>query len=152
MGMVVRRAVIADLPEWARMRRALWPEETEPGEHEREIRTLFTDPGDAVAFVAERPSRGLAGFIELDLRAWAEGCQSRPVPYIEGWYVDEDARRQGVGTALVRSAEAWAREAGFHEIASDVEAANQPSLEAHRALGYEEVERTVCFRRSLRDR
>ena len=119
MGMVIREAVSDDLPEWARMRRTLWPDETEPGEHELEIRAFFAEPGDAVTFVAERPSGGLAGFIEIDLRSWAEGCQSRPVPYIEGWYVDEDARRQGVGGALVRSAEAWARKAGFQEMASD---------------------------------
>ena len=145
----IRRAVHGDLPEWARMRRALWPDETEPGEHEREVLAFFEDPGRAVTFVAVRPSGGLLGFIEIDVRSVAEGCWSGPVPYIEGWYVDEDARWQGVGTALVRAAEAWAREQGFTEMASDALLTNTVSHEAHRALGYEEVERIVCFRRAL---
>jgi aminoglycoside 6'-N-acetyltransferase I len=145
----VRRAVVDDVPEWARMRRVLWPQETEPGDHEREIRAYFEDAGAGVTLVAARPSGGLAGFIEVGLRSVAEGCGSSPVPYIEGWYVDPDVRRQGLGGALVRAAEAWAREAGFVEMASDVEPGNATSLRAHRALGYEEVGRTVCFRRSL---
>jgi aminoglycoside 6'-N-acetyltransferase I len=131
------------------MRRRLWPEETEPGEHEREIRAYFADPGNAITFVAELATGGLAGFIEIDLRSYAEGCLSRPVPYIEGWFVDEDVRRQGIGEALVRTAEAWARDAGFREMASDVEPENDASLKAHRVLGYEEVARVVCFRRAL---
>jgi aminoglycoside 6'-N-acetyltransferase I len=40
---------------------------------------------------------------------------------------------------------------GHHEIASDTELQNADGIAAHRALGYEEVERVVCFRRSLRD-
>ena len=145
----VRRAVPSDLPEWARMRCALWPEEEERGEHEREIRAYFATPGRAVTFVAVRPSGGLLGFIEIDVRSVAEGCWSGPVPYVEGWYVDEDVRRQGVGTALVRAAEVWARAAGFTEMASDALLDNTPSHAAHRALGYEEVERIVCFRKPL---
>ena len=39
---------------------------------------------------------------------------------------------------------------GYDEIASDVEVGNGGSIAAHRALGYEEVERVVYFRRSLR--
>jgi aminoglycoside 6'-N-acetyltransferase I len=145
----VRRARPSDVPEWARMRRLLWPEETEPGEHEREVRAFFALPGQRVTFVAVRPSGGLLGFIEIDVRSVAEGCWSGPVPYIEGWYVDEDARRQGVGKSLVRAAEAWARDAGFTEMASDALLDNSVSHAAHAALGYEEVERIVCFRKPL---
>jgi aminoglycoside 6'-N-acetyltransferase I len=149
MSLAIREAAASDLSEWARMRRRLWPEETERGEHEREIGAYFADRGNAITFVAERVRGGLAGFIEIDLRSYAEGCLSRPVPYIEGWYVDEDVRRLGIGEALVRRAEAWARAAGFREMASDVEPENDASLRAHRALGYEEVSRVVCFRRGL---
>lgn len=38
---------------------------------------------------------------------------------------------------------------GQQEIASDSEIDNVEGHAAHRALGYEEVERVVCFRRSL---
>ena len=52
---------------------------------------------------------------------------------------------------LVEAAEAWARERGHTEIASDTDPDNRTSIAAHRALGYEEVGRAVCFRKPLGD-
>ena len=100
--------------------------------------------------VAERPDgAGLAGFAEVGMRSYADGCETSPVAYLEGWYVDEDVRRQGVGTSLVRAAESWARGQGFREMASDTQLDNTASQQAHRALGYEEVERVVAYRKTL---
>ena len=42
-----------------------------------------------------------------------------------------------------------AREHGYTEIASDTELENDASLAAHLALGFEEVERQICFRKRL---
>ena len=72
--------------------------------------------------------------------------------YIEGWFIDEDLRRQGLGTELVRAGERWAREQGLVEIASDAEIDNEISIRAHKAIGYEEEERIVCFRKDLTER
>jgi aminoglycoside 6'-N-acetyltransferase I len=130
------------------MRTALWPAEG----HGSDIDAYFSSgpsPLLAVVLVAERPNGSLAGFIEIGLRAYAEGCESSPVPFVEGWYVDADVRRTGVGSGLLRQAQEWARGAGYVEIASDVEIENALSLEAHHALGFEEVSRIVCFRRAL---
>jgi aminoglycoside 6'-N-acetyltransferase I len=101
-----------------------------------------------VIFVAEADGR-LVGFLELDYRKYAPGCQSSPVPFIEGWYVEPRLQRRGIGRALIEAAEARARTAGHHEIASDAELGNADGIAAHVALGYQEVERLVCFRRSL---
>lgn len=131
------------------MRDALWPGSY--SDHDEETRTHFERQFKApIVFVAEAEGR-LVGFLELDFRKYAPGCASSPVPFIEGWYVEPDVQRQGIGRALVEAAEAYARAAGHHEIASDAELDNADSLAAHRALGYEEIERVVCFRRSLRD-
>ena len=145
--MRVREAVAADASEWLRMRAILWPAET----HAAEIDDFFRAGSTQLAalLVAERQPGGLAGFIEIGLRPYAEGCESSPVPFIEGWYVDEDVRRTGVGRDLIRAAEEWARGRGYSEIGSDVELENELSQAAHRALGYEEVGRLVCYRRSL---
>lgn len=84
----------------------------------------------------------------MSLRTYAEGCRISPVPYIEGRSVD-DMRRSGLGGCLVQVAEDWARSKGFSEMASDTQLDNEVSQQAHQALGYEEVERIVCFRKEL---
>ena len=101
-----------------------------------------------IVFVAELAGR-IVGFLELDFRPYAPDCRSSPVPFIEGWYVEPAWQRRGIGRALVEAAEVKARDMGYTEIASDAEQGNADGIAAHRALGYEEVERVVCFRRSL---
>lgn len=129
------------------MRQALWP--GSDSDHDVETRRYFQQRGSGMrTFVAE-VDRRLVGFLELDERKYAPGCAASPVPFIEGWYVDPDSRRRGVGRALVRAAEDWARAACFTEIASDTPIENADSIAAHGALGYAETERVVCFRRTL---
>ena len=145
----VRRVTVADRDEWRRMRAALWP--LEPSDHDDEIEAYLRAPGDAgaAAFVALRAEGGLAGFVELRLRDFAEGCTSSPVAYVEGWWVDTDSRRRGVGEALMAAAEDWARGSGIRELASDCDFDNEISLSAHLALGFSEAERVICLRKDL---
>lgn len=133
----IRRASQGDRPEWLRMRAALWPDETH-AKHREEMDEYLRGKG-AVAYVAARPSGGLAGFVEATIRPHADGCDTSPVGYVEGWYVDADVRQRGVGRRLVRTAERWARERGCTEM----------GLQAHLAIGYEERERLIHFRRWL---
>ena len=91
----------------------------------------------------------MCGFLEASLRSRADGCDSTPVGYIEGWYVDEDVRRRGVGRALVEAAEAWARSKGCRQMASDAELWNDVSHQAHGAIGYQETARLVLFKKDL---
>lgn len=146
--MNVREAIPRDRDAWLRMRAELWPGSA--SDHEAEIRRYFdvAQPG-MVTFVAEDEGGELVGFLELDQRKYAPGCSSSPVPFIEGWYVDPRVRRLGVGRVLVRAPEQWAVAAGYSEIASDVEIDNRDSIAAHSALGYEEIEWVVFFRRPL---
>ena len=125
------------------MRRLLWPDV------EEDDVDAWLARDDAATFVAERPERGLCGFVEVGARAYADGCDSSPVGYIEGWYVDPDARRTGVGRELLGAAEHWARGRGYTEMASDALLENHVSHEAHRHCGYAEVERQVVFRKPL---
>jgi aminoglycoside 6'-N-acetyltransferase I len=130
------------------MRCALWPEDT-PAEHQSGI-AAWLARSDAVVIVAERPDgAGLAGFAEVGSRSYADGCDTSPVAYLEGWYVDEDARRRGVGTALIRAAEEWARQQGYREFASDARLDNTVSHRAHESLGFIEVERAVLYRKRI---
>lgn len=145
--MLIRRIVPTDAEEWLRMRLALWPEHNSE-EHREEMETIRFDPNCAV-FVAQREDGGLGGFLEAAQRKYAEGCNSSPVGYIEGWYVDPDQRRQGVGVLLARMAENWVRQCGLVEMASDCQIDNQISIMAHQEIGYQEVERLVHFCKRL---
>jgi len=129
------------------MRRLLWPE-LSAGAIEEDAQSLLTDPR-APVFVAEGPGGGLCGFLEAGTRPYADGCDTRPVGYIEAWYVDTDQRRKGVGQALVAAAEEWARRVGLSEMASDTNIQNDLGLAAHRALGYGEKERLIHFAKRL---
>jgi aminoglycoside 6'-N-acetyltransferase I len=55
----------------------------------------------------------------VGLRSHADGGdESRPVGYVEGWFVAEGWRRQGIGGELVHPAEEWSRAQGCREMAS----------------------------------
>jgi aminoglycoside 6'-N-acetyltransferase I len=144
----IRMPEQGDQSEWLRLRAALWPE-CAPEAHEVEMETLLADADRAAIFVSPAPGGGLAGFVEVALRPWAEGCDSSPVGYVEGIYVAPEERGRGVGEALLRAAEAWALDRGCREIASDARLDNTPSLALHHRLGYVESERLVHLRKPL---
>jgi aminoglycoside 6'-N-acetyltransferase I len=146
--MTVRPVRPADAPDWLELRLALWPDSS--AAHEADVAAFFGAPHDSVAcFVAEDPDGGLVGFVETALRSYAEGCRTSPVGYIEGIFVVPTRRMSGVGRTLVTAAERWAVGRGCVEMASDRELANEPSGLFHASVGYREVERIVCFRKSL---
>lgn len=107
MKAVIKKAGPGDIDEWLRMRRILW-EDCPDAEQVKEVGEILKSD-EETAFLAERTGGGFCGFLEASLRSRADGCESSPVGFIEGWYVDEDVRREGVGRALVEAAEAWAR-------------------------------------------
>jgi aminoglycoside 6'-N-acetyltransferase I len=139
-----------DRAEWLRMRLALWPQ-SDAKAHSSDMDVWLSHPDTAVLVVprAGDASGGLAGFAEVGTRSVAESCETSPVAYLEGWYVDSDMRRLGVGAALVRAAEDWARAKGFRELASDTQITNEVSQRAHAALGFVEMERAVLYRKML---
>jgi len=152
--MRVRLAQPADQDELSRMRAALWPE-SPAEEHAKELQLILLGkfPGvmPLVIFVAEASDGKLAGFLEAGLRSCADGCDgAHAVGYVEGWYVREDLRKQGIGAELLQAAEDWARSQGCKEMASDTQIDNVVSQRAHEALGFEIAERSVLYRKSLR--
>lgn len=146
---LIRPVERGDALDWERMRQALWP--APPGEHAKEIASFFEghrrNPAEVLIALAD--SGQVAGFAELSIRPYAEGCYSGRVAYLEGWFVEVSARGKGFGAALVRASEEWGRQQGCTELASDAEIDNAGSAAAHRALGFVEVERIICFRKAL---
>lgn len=148
----VRRGLPQDAEAIAKLSYMLWPN-AEYSIHLRETEaTLAGHPPSTmplVIFVAEHEG-AVVGFVEVGLRSHADGCHPRrPVGFVEGWFVDEAHRKHGVGRALIAAAEAWARDQGCTEMASDTWIDAEVSQRAHEALGFEVVDRCVNYRKSL---
>ena len=129
------------------MRSALWPPES-PSEHDLDMRSWLAR-GDTAVLVCVRANDLLCGFAEAGTRAYADGCSSSPVAFLEGWYVDPDMCGRGVGRALVDAVEAWGRDRGLSELASDALLEKEVAHRAHESVGFEEVERAVRYRKAL---
>ena len=74
---------------------------------------------------------------------------NRPVGYLEGIYIRECARRQGIARELLTACESWAKAHGCTEFASDCELDHADSQRFHRAVGFEEANRIVAYVKKL---
>jgi aminoglycoside 6'-N-acetyltransferase I len=132
-----------DYAEWRRMRSSLWPDQTDA-----DMAAWLARP-DATVIVAVRAIGSLSGFVEIGERTNADGCETSPVAYVEGWWVDADVRRQGIGAKLIEAAESFARSRGYRELGSDTELHNVISQRAHERLGFQDHDRVVLYRKVL---
>jgi len=131
------------------MRDALWP--SPANAHADAIgRFLAGTAREPLAVLMAFDDTGHAiGMIELSIRPYAEGCETDRVAFVEGWYVEEEVRRTGVGAALIGAAESWARSQGCTELGSDAEVDNLSSAAAHLAIGFVETGVVRCFKKPL---
>ena len=157
MAIHIRHVERRDAGAWHMLRALLWPDEGADA-LAPDVARFFAMPAprpigelDAVLVAVDRSTQpeNVVGFAELSRRAYAEGCDTSPVAFLEGWYVLPEYRQQGVGRALVRAAESWGRARGCEEFGSDALADNTVSAAAHLALGFEEVEVIRTFRKAL---
>jgi aminoglycoside 6'-N-acetyltransferase I len=135
--MPVRPARLEDRAAAIALMVKLWPDAQE----------LDFEPAEM--FVWEREDGSLGGFASFSIRPFVDGCESRPCPHVEGWWVDEDLRRQGIGAALIGVIEDWARDRGFTELGSDTLLSNGLSRTVHPRLGFEPTEQIQYFRKAL---
>lgn len=145
---VIRPLEERDLAEWLRLRTSLW-DQTAEDDHRTEMVEIFEHPDSQFVAVADIGSGRLVGFLEASIRNQVEDCDTENVGYLEGWFVEMDHRRQGIGAKLVAAAEDWARAHGCAEMASDAEIGNTASQQAHAQLGYTETSRLVHLRKEL---
>lgn len=129
------------------MRKALWPLTT--GEENRKDIADIIDAADMWGFIALHDGGAPAGFAEVSLRRYANGCEDSPVPFLEGIWVNPAVRGRGVGEQLIAHVAAVLRSKGFSELCSDALIENEISHKAHRSWGFAETERVVYFRKPL---
>ncbi|MDE6725712.1 MAG: GNAT family N-acetyltransferase [Ruminiclostridium sp.] len=90
------------------------------------------------------------GFAQCQLRYdYVEGTSTTPVGYLEGIFIKKEYRRKGYAKELLAECEAWAREMGCREFASDCEIDNRDSFHFHKAMNFKEANRIICFTKDL---
>lgn len=125
----------------------LWPNHTLEDLEEELLEYITSDK--AAIFIAYEETEPI-GFAQCQLRQdYVEGTESSPVGYLEGVFVKENKRKEGIGKQLVFQCEAWAKAKGCVEFASDCELTNEESLYFHLKMGFEEANRIICFTKKL---
>lgn len=139
----------ATIADWLALRRKLWPHCSEQ-EHRAETGQQLADPARYAQFIVLDETNAPRGFAEASIRHdYVNGAHQSPVAFLEGIYVDASWRQKGVARQLVEAVCRWAQECGIRELASDADLDNSISHAVHQALGFEETERVVFFRKSL---
>ena len=145
--MRIQKAETADLAAIAELACRLWPEHSVE-EMIPELAETMENP-DAAFFLAYA-GRNPVGFAQCQLRRdYVEGTESSPVGYLEGIYVAELWRKQGLAKALLAACESWAKGKGCAEFASDCELTNTQSLQFHLNVGFREANRIICFTKKI---
>jgi aminoglycoside 6'-N-acetyltransferase I len=143
----VRPGTIEDIEQWLRLRKSFWPENSD-AQHRVEMKHVLSSSGGV--FVAEDIEGKLIGFAEFSIRNdYVPGSDTSPVPGLEGWFVDESYRAEGVGKELLAAVEDWSRQKGYKQLASDALIENTTGVDIHKKLGFTEIERTVHFIKKL---
>lgn len=144
---MIREATQADTFALAELAIKMWSDNTIS-----ELQTEFLDlicSDNAVCFIKYVGNKEV-GFAQCQLRNdYVEGTDTSPVGYLEGIFIEKEYRQCGYAKELLLKCEKWAKEKHCIEFASDCEIDNDISLEFHLAMGFEEVNRIICFRKGI---
>ena len=144
---MINRARIEDSETLADLAIQMWADHDLEDLTEEFRQLVMSD--DAACFVKYVEDKPIA-FAQCQLRHdYVEGTESSPVGYLEGIFVSEGYRKRSYAAELLSECEKWAKEKGCTEFASDCELGNADSVRFHMSLGFEEVNRIICFRKDL---
>ena len=144
---MVRKATSGDSRILAEMAVQMWDHHTVD-----ELETEFAETlcRECSAFFLKYENNMPVGFAQCGLRTdYVEGTESSPVGYLEGIFVKEEYRKNGYAKELLLACELWAKDKACVEFASDCELDNITSFNFHMAMGFEEANRIICFKKKL---
>ena len=147
MNVIIRQATSSDITNWLEMRSQLWPPDADD-DFTAEVEYILGAP-DQTAFVA-LVDAVYTGFAEISIRAYADGCRTNNVGYLEGIFVKPGFRRKGISRLLVSKCMEWFEAQGCTEMASDAEIGNEISIKMHEALGFQSLKPVIQFARMLK--
>jgi aminoglycoside 6'-N-acetyltransferase I len=144
---IIKQAAFEDVPAAAQLFHLLW-QSSDPLELQIELKEYIAST-NKVIFLAFKDTT-LVGVAECGLRYdYVEGTSTSPTGYLEGIYVDENYRKQGIASNLCSACEKWSRDNNCQEFASDCELDNEASLAFHISLGFKEANRIICFTKTI---
>ncbi|HLT45938.1 MAG TPA: GNAT family N-acetyltransferase [Rubricoccaceae bacterium] len=142
--MRVRRAEPGDLDALAALAGQLGYPST-PDEASSRLRLLTAHPDLHAVYVAE-VGDAVAGWVHVFVGARLE---SDPFAEIGGLVVDERHRGAGVGEALVREAERWARGRGMAQLRVRSNVVRKRAHRFYEREGFERLKEQVVFQKRL---
>jgi predicted N-acetyltransferase YhbS len=144
--LVIRRAETKDSAALASLAGQLgYP--MRKSEVERQLVSLAKEEGHAV-FVAELGGYGIVGWIHMMPR---QLLYSPGLSEIGGLVVDAEHRRKGVGRALIRAGEQWAKGQGYSRIVVRSNAVRKEAHDFYPSLEYDSVKTQKVYRKELKD-
>lgn len=144
---MIKKATVSEASLVAKLAIQMWEDNTLEG-LTADLAKIIESPESAVFLLYDGDMA--IGFAQCQLRHdYVEGTDSSPVGYLEGIFVEEGYRKQGHAKELLACCEAWAKEVGCTEFASDCELENTGSLAFHLKMGFEEANRVICFTKKL---
>lgn len=145
---MIDKATKSDCMDIAKLAILMWENHTVE-ELIEEFEAVIQDKESAIFIVSIDDKK--IGFAQCQLRHdYVEGTKTTPVGYLEGIFIREEYRKQGYAKKMLSKCEEWAKEQGCSEFASDCELENEISIEFHIKMGFEEANRIVCFKKSLK--
>lgn len=144
---MIRKADAKDVEAAASLAALMWS-----GTSAEELSAEFSElvSGDTARLFLAYENGIPVGFAQCQLRYdYVEGTKTSPVGYLEGIFVREDHRRKGYARDLLAACEAWAKDKGCREFASDCELDNTDSFRFHTAVDFTEANRVICFTKKL---
>lgn len=116
----------------------------------QELKKIINSENSVVFICFDKTTE--VAFAQFSLRFdYVEGTLATPVAYLEGIYVKEQYRNNGVAKRLIEMGEKWAKENKCSQMASDCELTNDDSLAFHLKCGFREVNRVICFVKDIKN-
>ena len=132
-----------NLKEYVDLAMLLFPDEDYDEEYEMYKESFKTDKEMGYLYQTDNK---YVGMMHLSIRSdYVNGTDTSPVLYLEAIYVLSDYRKLGIARKFIDFAENIARKKEITQLASDCLLENHASELFHKACGFREEERVICF-------
>lgn len=98
---------------------------------------------DNILIVAKTNENTIIGYAYCKITTSENGPTINHIALLDGLYVDEEYRNQGVATQLITKAQEWSRSIGAKIFEINVATANTNAFELYQKLGFNEVEKKM---------